>query len=121
MKIRHSLAVGALAIASAATSSASAHAKLEASAPKADSIVQPAPKEVRLRFNELLELPFSTIKLLDQNNLAIEPVRIALDKANPNTMIATLPPLQAGAYRVQWTAMSRDGHKVKGEFGFTVK
>jgi methionine-rich copper-binding protein CopC len=121
MNIKPLLAVGVLAIASAVTSAAYAHAKLEASEPKADSVVEQAPKEVRLQFNEPLELPFSKIKLLDQKDVAIEPAKIDLDKANPKAMIATLPPLPAGAYRVQWTTMTRDGHKVKGEFGFKVK
>jgi methionine-rich copper-binding protein CopC len=121
MKIKPLLVVGVLAIASAATSTAYAHAKLEASEPKADSVATAAPKEVRLQFNETLELPFRKIKLLDEKNVAIEPSAIRLDKANPKAMIATLPPLPAGAYRVQWTTMTRDGHKVKGEFGFKVK
>ena len=121
MKIRHLFAVAALAIAGAATSTAWAHAKLEASEPKADSVLEQAPKEIRLQFNETLELPFSKIKLLDQKNLVIEPSRVDLDKANPKALIATLPVLQAGTYRVQWTTMTRDGHKAKGEFAFKVK
>jgi methionine-rich copper-binding protein CopC len=121
MNIRDLLAVSTLAVASATASTAQAHAKLLASEPKSGSVVERAPKEIRLQFNEPLELPFSKVKLLDQNNLVIEPSRIDLDKANPKVMIATLPQLQAGPYRIQWTTVTRDGHKVKGELGFKVK
>ena len=40
-------------------------------------------------------------------------------KAAKSRSIA-LPPLQAGAYRVQWRALSADGHPVSGEFGFSI-
>lgn len=121
MKIRNILVTGALAIVSAATSTAYAHAKLESTEPKAHSVVEQSPKQIHLKFNETLELAFSKVKLLDQQNLVIEPLKVDLDKANPSAMIATLPRLQTGAYRVQWTTMTRDGHKVKGEFAFNVK
>jgi methionine-rich copper-binding protein CopC len=121
MKMKHLLAAGALALASAAVSTVHAHARLEASEPAAASLVSTAPKEVRLQFSEILELPFSKIKLVDSRNVVIEPSRIELDKANPKAMIATVPPLQPGQYRVQWSTVTRDGHKVKGEFWFKVK
>lgn len=102
-------------------SAALAHAKLEASTPKANSIVSPAPAQVRLQFNEPLELPFSKVKLVDQKGAIVAPSKIAVDPANAKALIATMPALQAGAYRVQWSTVTRDGHKVKGEFSFQVK
>jgi len=46
---------------------------------------------------------------------------VAVDKDNPRLLVASMPALPVGAYRVQWSAMTRDGHKVKGEYAFNVK
>lgn len=121
MNNQHMLAAAAMILASTFSSLAHAHAKLEASIPKANAIVAPAPKEVRLQFNERLEMAFSKIKLVDGKGAAIGPLKVDLDKADPKVMVASLPALPAGAYRVQWTTLTRDGHKVKGEFSFQVK
>lgn len=121
MKLRN-LVLAASAAASALIGSAAlAHTRLEASSPQANSTVSPAPAQVRLQFSDPLELPFSKVKLVDQTGAVIAPAKIALDPANARALIATTPGLQAGAYRVQWSTVTRDGHKVKGEFGFRVK
>lgn len=121
MNNKHMLAGAIMVLASTISSIAYAHAKLEASIPKANAIVAPAPKEIRLQFNEPLEMAFSKIKLVDGKGAAIAPLKVDLDKANAKVMIASLPVLPTGAYRVQWTTLTRDGHKVKGEFSFQVK
>ncbi len=118
MNIKHCLALAAMTLAS---TGAFAHAKLEASSPPAGTLVAPALKEVRLQFNEPLELTFSKITLVDPKGVAVGPLKVARDKSDPKAMIAALPPLYAGPYRVQWTTVTRDGHKVKGEFAFQVK
>ena len=121
MNNKQMLAAAAMLLASATTSVAYAHAKLEGSIPKANAIVASAPKEVRLQFNEPLEMAFSKIKLVDGKGAAIQPLKVDLDQANAKVMVASLPALPPGAYRVQWTTLTRDGHKVKGEFSFQVK
>jgi methionine-rich copper-binding protein CopC len=116
-----------LAVAAAATlacafpAPAWAHAKLQSSSPQAGSEVSPAPAQLRLRFNEAPELPFSKVRLVDEQGAVAEPSKTTVDAADPKTLVSTLPALHAGAWRVQWTAVSRDGHKVKGEFGFRVR
>lgn len=115
--INAALASAALATAPAAL----AHAKLEASSPQANSVVSPAPAQLRLQFSEPLELPFSKIKLVDEQGAVFAPAKIGADPANAKVLVATMPALHAGAYRVQWSTVTRDGHKVKGEFNFRVK
>lgn len=116
------LLIAATAVASmAAAPAALAHAKLEASSPQANSIVSPAPAQVRLQFSEPLELPFSKVKLVDEQGAVVAPSKIAVDPANAKALVATIPSLHAGAYRVQWSTVTRDGHKVKGEYTFRVK
>ncbi|HEU4852903.1 MAG TPA: copper resistance CopC family protein [Telluria sp.] len=121
MKVKNLLALCALTLAASYPLGAHAHARLEASDPKAGSIVATAPKQLRLQFSDIVELAFSKVKLLDKANTSILPLKLDLDKSNPKTIVASLPPLKSGPYRVQWTALTRDGHKVKGEFAFQVK
>ena len=121
MNTKNMLAAFILAAAGAATSAAQAHAKIESSQPKADSVLPAAPKEIRLQFNEPLEAAFSKVQLVDAKEADIALPKITLDKANPKVMFTALPPLQPGQYRVRWTAMTHDGHKVKGQFAFRVK
>jgi methionine-rich copper-binding protein CopC len=121
MQAKQLTAIAAIAIASALPPSANAHAKLEASSPKAGAITTPAPKEVRLQFNEPLELAFSKIQLVDAKGVAIGPLKQVRDKSSPKAMAAALPPLPAGEYHVHWTTLTHDGHKVKGESSFQVK
>lgn len=101
--------------------SALAHTRLESSMPQANAVVATAPTQVRLQFSDPLELPFSKVKLVDEKGTVIDASRIAVDGANPKAMVATVPALRSGAYRVQWSTVTRDGHKVKGEFAFRVK
>lgn len=110
-----------LALTMAVSTAAHAHAKLESSYPKANTVVEVASKEVRLQFNEPLEMAFSKVKLIDAKGATVEPVKLELAKEDPKAMVATMPSLASGAYRVQWTTVTRDGHKVKGEFPFQVK
>lgn len=121
MNMKNLLVAAVAAIVTLAAPAALAHAKLEASIPAANSVVSPAPHQVRLQFNEPLELPFSKVKLVDEKGVVVDAAKVAADPTDPKTLIATTPRLHAGAWRVQWTTVTRDGHKVKGEFSFQVK
>lgn len=121
MKSKNLLVAAVAAYGLVFTSAAFAHAKLESSMPQANSVVSPAPTQVRLQFSDPLELPFSKVKLVDEKGTIVEPSKIAVDGANPKALVATVPALHSGTYRVQWSSVTRDGHKVKGEFAFQVK
>ena len=121
MSIKRILPVSAFILASAMTSSAFAHAKLQSSDPRAGSTLEAAPKQVRLKFNEALEPAFSKIKVTGPRNSEIPVTATTVDKTDPTVMTAPLPALSAGEYHIQWSTMTRDGHKVKGEVTFKVK
>lgn len=121
MSIKHILAVTTFALASAVTSSAFAHAKLQSSDPQAGSTLASAPKQVRLKFNEALEPAFSKIQLTGPQNNEIPVTGTAVDKADATVMTAQLPALSAGEYHIHWSTMTHDGHKTKGDVTFTVK
>ena len=121
MQFQRLLAASVLAFAAIATSNAQAHAKLVAAEPNADSTLSTAPKEIRLKFNEALEGAFSKIKLTDTGSAAVALPAAKVDAADATTMSAPLPKLRAGRYHVQWTTMTHDGHKTKGEYSFNIK
>jgi methionine-rich copper-binding protein CopC len=121
MSTRNLIAAFTLAAAAAAGSSAQAHAKIESSQPAADSELQVAPKEIRLKFNEALEPAFSKITLVDPKGAEVSLPKIALDKSDPKVMFTAVPALPPGQYRVRWSTMAHDGHKAKGEFAFRIK
>lgn len=111
------VAVGAIG----AASPARAHAKIASSEPAPDSALQVAPKAIRLHFNEAIEPAFSKIALVDSQQLALVLPKVVLDKDDPTTMSVAVPALASGTYSVRWTALTHDGHKVKGQYSFTVK
>jgi copper resistance protein C len=121
MSIKPFLALSTFALASVATSSAFAHAKLQSSDPQSGSTLESAPKQVRLKFNDALEPAFSKIKVTGPQNNEIRVTATTVDKADPTVMTAPLPSLSAGDYHIQWSTMTHDGHKSKGEVTFKVK
>ena len=118
MTNRHLVAAAALF---AASTLAQAHAKIDTAQPPANSALAAAPAEIRLHFNETLEPAFSKIELVDAQQAAVPVPKIALDPADAKTMFALIPALAPGQYEVRWTAMTHDGHKVKGKYAFSVK
>ncbi len=118
---RYALAATVLLLAALLTPPAQAHAKLLAAEPKAEAVLAAAPAAIRLKFNDEVELQLSKVKLLDAKDVNIDALALVKDKADPKTLVATMPPLQVGGYRVQWAIVTRDGHKVKGEYAFTIK
>lgn len=119
--IKTTIAAVALIVASVTAPVAQAHAKIVTSEPKAGGELQAAPKEIRLGFNEKLEPAFSKIGLVDAKEVEITLPGITVDKNDPKIIFTTVPALKPGQYRVRWSAMTHDGHKTKGEFGFKVK
>lgn len=110
------LIAAALAVAAGACQ---AHVQLDSSEPKAASVLDSAPKALRLKFNEAVEPAFSKIALRNAANRDIALPKPAIVKADQ--MAVPLPALPAGEYRVQWSAVSHDGHRSRGEFAFRVR
>jgi methionine-rich copper-binding protein CopC len=117
MILKSFIAAGALL--AFAAGPAFAHAKLESSVPRAGSTVAGAPPALRLAFNEPLEAPFSKIGLSGASGPVALP-KAQVDKADPKVLAVPLPALAPGQYKVQWSTVTRDGHKVRGEFDFKV-
>lgn len=122
-----SLIVMAIAGGSLSAVSANAHAKLTASNPAANSTVA-APTKLQLRFDEKLVAKGSSIQLFvtakpGAKLTAPAPVSIAATLGpDGQTLVAPLKrPLTTGSYLIAWHAMTSDGERKDGTFGFKVR
>jgi putative copper export protein/methionine-rich copper-binding protein CopC len=100
---------------------AAAHQRLLGTEPARDSVVTTVPRELRLSFDEPVEVAFTRIDLAgpDGNAVALGTPRLHADSATV-LVVPIEGRLQPGAYSVQWASSSRDGHPVRGEYGFTI-
>jgi methionine-rich copper-binding protein CopC len=99
---------------------ANAHAKLVSTTPAADATVG-SPAMIQVRFSEAIETKLSSLKLTTSDGAAV-PVMSMNDAKDPATLsIMPNAALKPGAYKVAWSAVSADGHKTQGTFGFTVQ
>jgi len=123
-KIQGLSRVGALASIAIAfivgASLAGAHAKLTSTTPLADSTVS-SPKLIQVHFNEAVEVKMSSLKLATSDGTAV--AAMAMNDAKDPATLSIMPnmPLKAGLYKVTWSAVTDDGHKVQGAFSFTVQ
>jgi methionine-rich copper-binding protein CopC len=98
-----------------------AHPKLAASLPAANATVSNSPSELRLIFNEDLEVAMSGIEVMDEAGRKIEIGKARADTDKKQLVIPLSIPLKAGTYNVFWHAVAADTHRVKGTYSFTVK
>ncbi len=94
------------------------HAKLLESSPAAGAEITGSPPALTLTFNEDVRL--GVLKL----TTAGQAVPVVIDPNPPAARVVTikLPSLRAGAYEVQWSALTpSDGHVVKGRYTFVIR
>ena len=104
-----------------AISAVSAHAILTQAVPLAGAMLTRSPPEIRLQFNEPLEAAFSQLVLIDQSGATVSTAKPAIHAGPPAAMVLPLPILSAGRYLVNWSTMTRDGHRTKGRLTFTLR
>jgi copper resistance protein C len=112
------LAPLALCAALFATGPAFGHAKLLESSPAAGAEIAGSPPSLILTFNENVRL--GVLKLTTAGHAV--PVVIDPNPAAASVITIKLPALAAGAYEVQWSALTpSDGHMVKGKYSFVIR
>lgn len=109
------------AAATLASPLAMAHAKLTASNPTPGAVLEKAPAEITLTFNEKVEQAFSTVTLTFTDGKVIETEKAKVDVANPAIVRLQTKGLSAGTYTVKWAVAGHDGHRRTGTFSFSVK
>ncbi|MER1996742.1 MAG: copper resistance CopC family protein [Arthrobacter sp.] len=120
-RTRASLLAAALLAAFAAVlflaAPAHAHDELVSSNPADGAVLDAAPSEIELVFSsELMDLGNQVIveDAAGTNLAESEPV------LTRETLVQAVPALEAGDYKVNWRAVSSDGHPITGTFSFTV-
>lgn len=94
-----------------------AHPILLASSPEAGAVVAKPPTRVVLRFNNRIEKALCRIALVDASGRTT-PLAVAEGQGGEAELVAPLPAIPPGTYRVDWRVMSADGHFVSGSFSF---
>jgi len=103
----------------AGIAAALAHGKMNASIPKDGEIVAAGLSEIQLQFSKSLRLTLIHVRHVEnQTEIA---VRSELPESFVDSARIAVDALQAGSYEVSWTAVSKDGHVMKGSFAFSVK
>ena len=110
------LAAGLVLLAPAAP--AAAHSLLLEATPAANAVLTASPPQVTLRFNNRIEKRLSQVRLVDERG-AVATALIAMREDDAaDRLVARVPPLAPGAWRVEWQVFSTDGHVVSGTYGF---
>lgn len=99
-----------------------AHAHLKDQLPAEGAAVEQTPEAITLNFSEGIEVNFAKVKVTGPNDVVVKTGKPALDPNNDTKVIVPIESkLAAGKYDVNWSVVSVDGHKTKGEYSFTVK
>lgn len=120
------LLVGLLVLGSASAGSADTarrHLRLVKSAPMSDSVLTRTPAAIKLWFSEKVGLGVTRVRLegADARRVTLAPLAMEDDKGAPVVVAGIPTALVDGAYTVQWSTASKDGHVVKGSIDFTVR
>ncbi|MDX6378765.1 MAG: copper transport protein [Gaiellaceae bacterium] len=118
---RSALAVAvALVTLLVASPAASAHAILLRAEPAIGGVTETAPAELLLQFTEPVEPRFSQIEITDADGRSITRGGVTIGDDAAALAVALQPSLPDGWYRVEWRALSVDGHRIRGAFPFGV-
>jgi len=98
-----------------------AHTRFLMSEPAPDNTLATPPRTVQLWFSHPVEADFSRIEVTDSGGKRVDNKDVARDADDAKVLRVTLPTLSSGKYQVNWTAVSADGHRVKGTFSFSVQ
>jgi methionine-rich copper-binding protein CopC len=95
-----------------------AHSLLLASSPAANAVVTASPPYLVLRFNNRIEKRLSRVRLVDERGTVATAPTAHADDETAESLLAAVPPLAPGRWRVEWQVFSTDGHVVTGSYQF---
>lgn len=114
-------AVAASALCLTLPAIAHAHPFLRRASPAAADIITKAPRELRLRFSEPIELQFSRLVLTGADGEPVPLGELVRVPDSLGTIVAAIRrPLVAGEYRVEWQVAGDDAHVVRGVYSFVI-
>ena len=98
-----------------------AHAFIDHAEPAVGSTVKDSPTEVHLLFTMSVQASLSGLRVLDATGKQVDKKDLHADPKDPRSLRVSLPAaLGAGTYKVEWHAVSMDGHTTQGDFIFRV-
>lgn len=100
---------------------ATAHARLVATEPAAGAVVQEAPDQIVLRFDEAMELAFGSISVFDGEGARRDVGGVQHLPGDRTAVVVSVDDLRPGGYAVAWKVTSADGHPLEGSFTFRVE
>ncbi len=119
MPCQRHFAIAAFAIVGTAVSmSASAHAILVDSTPKANGSMSAGHASLVLKYNSKIDQGRSRLVLVGPDHKET-PLPITPSADRPNELDSTAE-LSPGAYVIHWQALALDGHITRGDLAFTV-
>ncbi|HVH11762.1 MAG TPA: copper resistance CopC family protein, partial [Longimicrobium sp.] len=112
--------LAALLLIVALPQAAAAHGALRRSKPAEGAQLTVVPRELRLVFNETVELGFARLALTGPDGpVALGALAHAPDSASL-LVAAVTGGLIAGPYTLAWQIAGEDGHPVRGQIAFTI-
>jgi methionine-rich copper-binding protein CopC len=108
----------AAALVGAEVAPTAAHSLLLSSVPAANAVLDASPPYVTLRFNNRIEKRLSRVHLVDERGAVATAPTATTKDASAETLVAAVPPLAPGTWRVEWQVFSTDGHVVAGSYQF---
>jgi len=98
-----------------------AHAQLVKAEPARRAVLDKAPTQVRLWFNEEIEGAYTSLTVLGANKKPVTDAKPEVVSDDPKSVVLPLPDLKPGKYTVKFRVLSVDGHIVDESFNYKVK
>lgn len=98
-----------------------AHADLIKAEPARRAVLTTSPKQIRLWFNEEIEVDYASLSVLNANNETLTDEKPMAYPDDPKSVYLDLPELSEGRYTVKYRVLSVDGHVLDSEYKFTIK
>jgi methionine-rich copper-binding protein CopC len=98
-----------------------AHAQLIKAEPARRAVLDKAPTQVRLWFNEEIEGAYTSLSVLGANKKPVTDAKPKVVPDDPKSVVLPLPDLKPGKYTVKFRVLSVDGHIVDDSFNYKVK
>ncbi|MFT5224126.1 MAG: copper transport protein [Glaciecola sp.] len=101
--------------------SADAHALVNATFPADGAVLDVAPQEVSLNFNEGVDAPSAALRVYNDEGARVDAGDASVDPQDDTRIrVALEQKLRDGTYVVTWRAVSADGHPIKGAWLFSL-
>lgn len=99
----------------------SAHAYITNSTPSENEILETAPNNVYIEFNEKIQTGFTILNVLNSSGERVDQKNVQIDPNTEKSITVDLKPdLPNDIYTVEWRVVSADGHSVSGMIPFSV-